>query len=195
MHNQNKSADPKRDTVLKNWVDAYSSSLYRRALYLTSNAAVAEDIVQETFLAATQYFDNYTAASAPGTWLHAILKNKVADYFRGRYRSDPPKQDEGDSDDSFFTPEGRWREEAIPAEWDNTPEHLLDDPAFTRVLEDCLNHLQPQWRDVLVAKFLTDKKGPDICQEFHINPTNFWQILHRAKLRVRHCLEQYWFQT
>ncbi len=183
-----------RDNILKKWVDAYAAGLYRRALYLTSSQETAEDLVQETFLAAARRFDSYTGESAPATWLHAILKNKVADHFRERYRNAPARQPAEEVENEFFTPEGRWRAEAVPAEWDNSPDNLLDDPNFNQMLQQCLGHLQPHWRDVVVAKFLTDKKGPDICQELNISPTNFWQILHRAKLQLRLCLEQHWFQ-
>jgi len=180
-------------SMLKIWVADYADDLFQRALYLTSHRETAEDLVQETFLAAAQQVARFSGNSSPRTWLAAILRNKVADYFRDRYRKSPNNQPEAAVEDSFFTPEGTWCPEAMPAEWDDSPVNLLDDPNFSHVLEDCLKHLPPAWHGVVVYKFLEDRKGNEICQKLGITTTNYWQILHRAKLQLRHCLEKQWF--
>ncbi len=120
-------------STLKNWVADYADDLFGRALYLTSHRETAEDLVQETFLAAAQQLARFSGKSSPRTWLHAILRNKVADYFRDRYRKSPNTQPETAVEDNFFTPEGTWRPEAMPAEWDDSPANLLDNPNFTTV--------------------------------------------------------------
>lgn len=183
-----------QNTILKNWVTDYADDLFRRALYLTSHRETAEDLVQETFLAAAQQLEHFGGKSSPRTWLYAILKNKVADHFRERYRKMPDAPLGTDAENDFFTPEGAWRPEAMPAEWDDSPANLLDNPNFGLVLEGCLGHLPRTWHDVVVLKFLEARKGIEICQELGITTTNFWQILHRAKLQLRLCLEQHWFQ-
>jgi RNA polymerase sigma-70 factor (ECF subfamily) len=179
---------------LQQWVNLYAADLYRRAYYLTSQRETAEDLVQETFLAATQQFRQFSGKSSPKTWLLGILNHKVADYFRLRFRQRPAQETELSANDTYFTESGAWRIEAWPSEWDDTPDNLLDIPEFGRVFEECLEHLPATWHDVLLLKFIEAKKSDEICQGLGLSTTNYWQIIHRAKLQMRHCLEQLWFQ-
>ncbi len=75
------------DATIKRWVGMYSDHLYSWAYYKTSNKETAEDLVQETFLAAVRSFEKFEGKSDPKTWLLSILKNKIADHFRKAYRS------------------------------------------------------------------------------------------------------------
>ncbi|MFA7327306.1 MAG: RNA polymerase sigma factor [Candidatus Kapaibacterium sp.] len=72
---------------IKSWVELYSDQLYTWAFYKTSDKETAEDLVQETFLAAINSFEKFEGKSEPKTWLLSILKNKIADHFRKVYRS------------------------------------------------------------------------------------------------------------
>ncbi|MBV6442601.1 MAG: sigma-70 family RNA polymerase sigma factor [Haliscomenobacteraceae bacterium CHB4] len=188
------SSEHEINSQLQQWVNLYAADLYRRAYYLTSHRETAEDLVQETFLAATQQFGQYEGKSAPKTWLQGILNHKVADYFRLRFRQKPSQDIDPSANDTYFTESGAWRTEALPAKWDDSPENLLDVPEFGRVFEECLEHLPATWHDVLLLKFIESKKSEEICQSLGITTTNYWQIIHRAKLQMRHCLEQLWFQ-
>ncbi|WP_418262403.1 RNA polymerase sigma factor [Flavobacterium faecale] len=69
-------------TVLEKWVHQFSDELYSWALYKTSSKETAEDLVQETFLAAYNKIDSFQEKSQPKTWLFSILNNKVVDYYR-----------------------------------------------------------------------------------------------------------------
>jgi RNA polymerase sigma-70 factor (ECF subfamily) len=64
------------------WVDLYGDYLYRFALYRVYEATIAEDMVQETFLAALGSFKNFQYRSSIKTWLTGILKHKIIDHFR-----------------------------------------------------------------------------------------------------------------
>ena len=70
---------------------------------------------------------------------------------------------------------------------------MLDDDEFQIVLNKCLDALPEQWGICVKLKYLTDKRGEEICQELDITPSNFWQIVHRAKLRLRDCIEKNWY--
>ena len=82
------------------WLDQHGDSLYRFALMRVRNPSTAEDMVQETLLAAWRARSNFAGGSAERTWLIAILKNKIIDYFR-RYRHEAPLLDNADTDDAI----------------------------------------------------------------------------------------------
>lgn len=188
MQIEHLSTTVKPSKILEDWVQQHSDSLFRRALFLTSNREVAEDIVQETFLAAVKAIDGFSGKSEPKTWLLGILNHKTADYFRQKFRNPEVGAD-------FFTASGDWKGELAPSkDWLNEPEHLLDIPDFQKVLHQCLDDLPETWRSAFLLKFLENKKGKAICQELGITQTNYWQMLHRAKLQLRHCVEVYWFK-
>jgi RNA polymerase sigma-70 factor (ECF subfamily) len=56
-----------------------------------------------------------------------------------------------------------------------------------------MNKLSPAWSSVMQLKYLEQKDGKEICQDLGITSSNFWQILCRAKLQVRACIEKNWF--
>ena len=77
----------KPDTTVKCWVDLYSDKMYTWALHKTSSIEIAEDLVQDTFLAAFQSISKFEGKSEPKTWLFAILNNKIAEHFRKQFRN------------------------------------------------------------------------------------------------------------
>ncbi|MBI3139910.1 MAG: sigma-70 family RNA polymerase sigma factor [Sphingobacteriales bacterium] len=189
----------KPETTIQCWVELYADKLYTRAFYKTGSQEVAEDLVQDCFLAAFQSLQKFEGKSEPATWLFAILNNKIAGYFRKKFRDAVvPAQNnqspDGPEGDFYFDANGEWRKEQRPEHWEEESLHLLDDPGFTTVLKNCLDHLPGNWQTAVQLKYLEEKKGELICQELGIAPTNFWQILHRAKLQLRKCLEIHWFK-
>ena len=71
-----------KDKVFTNWVNQYTDKLYDWTLYKTSSKEVAEDIVQDTFLAVYASMDKYESKSEPYTWIMAILNNKIIDFYK-----------------------------------------------------------------------------------------------------------------
>lgn len=187
---------PNLSVIFKNWVDLYSDKMYSWAFYKLGNKEEAEDIVQDTFLAALDSMEKFEGRSEPKTWLFSILNNKIAEYFRKVYRS--PVANENSINDNclntFFDNDGGWINNQIPAEWNNDKANLLDDTDFTKVLKNCMGNLPLQWNAAIQLKYIEEKKADTICQELQIATTNYWQILHRAKLQLRKCLEIHWFK-
>ncbi len=192
--------DPVTPTaVIESWVILYSNSLYSRALYMTSSKELAEDLVQDTFLAAHLQFDKFRDDSKPMTWLSAILKNKISDHYRKRYRNPVSGNSESSSSGNFvfelfFDENSRWNQKEKPQVWEEEELNLLDNKDFNTVLKSCLRKLPENWHSAIYLKYIEQKKGELICQELGISPTNFWQVLHRAKLQLRKCLELNWFK-
>lgn len=179
--------------LLTNWVNTYTGDLYGWAYHKLSNAELAKDLVQDTFLAASEKMDSFKAESSPKTWLFSILNHKIIDVYRKKVKE--PVTLDNQVFSSFFDEEGSWKNERKPKEWVEDENHLLDDAGFTDVLEKCMDALPENWSATVKLKYLMSKKGEEICQELGIAPTNYWQIIHRAKLQLRECIEINWFQA
>lgn len=182
------------------WVALYSSDLYSWAVYKTGQAGVAEDLVQEVFLQAFEHFQRFEGRSEPKTWLFSILNNKIADHFRKVYRQ-PDRVISGStgetaavSEDSYFQPDGNWQKDQEPRIWPQESGELLDNPDFQLIMKECLSRLPEKWHAALQLRYLEQKDSQFVCQELQLSSTNFWQILHRAKLQLRRCLELHWFK-
>jgi RNA polymerase sigma-70 factor (ECF subfamily) len=98
------------------------------------------------------------------------------------------------ADETYFDAEGSWKAEQRPVEWKADEGPLLDNTAFLETLTKCMSLLPQSWNLALQLKFLEETDSQDICQELNISATNFWQIIHRAKLQLRKCLEVHWFK-
>lgn len=188
------------DTI-KSWVELYSDTMYSWAFYKTSSKETAEDLVQETFLSAIQSFEKFESRSNPKTWLFAILSNKIVDHYRRQVKN-PHLSEQHQSEkggyyliDNLFDADKQWRKEERPKPWQVESENILDNGEFNKVLQNCMEKLPGTWLSAVQLKYLEEKKGELICQELQITPSNFWQILHRAKLQLRKCLELNWFKT
>lgn len=179
---------------LEIWIDQYSDELLRWAEYRLGDHDLAQDLVQETFLAAYEKFDTFKGDSSPKTWLSRILRNKITDYFRSAYYKRnvfEKEQGEDEGESQFFTPKGHWHTEDFEMGWESQ-DQLMDREDFQVLFKRCMDNLPQTWRDILAAKFFAKESGEAISQEFEISTSNYWQIIHRAKLSLKNCLEVYW---
>ncbi len=187
-----------KDRAIESWVKLYTTSLYNWALFKTSDKECAEDLVQDTFLAAYQQLSGFEEKSSPKTWLMAILNNKIKSFYRKKYKTTSNSEiDSNDNQvfDQMFNYNDRWKKGERPSLWELNDKHLLDNNDFNHILALCISRLPKHWATAINLKYLEEKKGEQICQEMDITPTNFWQILHRGKLQLRKCLEVNWFKA
>lgn len=185
----------------KNWVERYADDLYGYAITKCSSSDLAEDFVQDTFLSALNAIDNFKGNSSERTWLFSILKNKIADHYRKastRYEvSDSAIYggDEGQSFlDLFFDKSGEWSKQAKPKQWSVEEGNVLDDKEFQKAMQNCVGKLPANWHTAITLKYLEEKESDDICKELNVTASNYWVIMHRAKLMLRACLEKTWFR-
>ncbi|WGS87648.1 sigma-70 family RNA polymerase sigma factor [Methylomonas sp. UP202] len=171
--------------------------LFRYALLQLKDNELADDAVQETLLAAWQSSANFQGKAGLRTWLIGILKHKIADHWRRSAReitaSDFDQHDElsGENyEDDFFTENGRWISK--PAAW-NDPEAALKQQEFWTIYETCQNNLPPKMAQVFMLRELVGLEAEEVCQETGISDANYWVTMHRARLRLRECLEIRWF--
>lgn len=180
-----------KQQLVAHWVLTYSKEMLQWAGNRVPQKEVAEDLVQDTFLAAFQKAEEFQERSQVKTWLFGILKNKIADHFRQAYRIPTYEL----ISDPFFDDTETWKDNQTPKTWVAQSEtELLDDAGFRSVLEECLQRLPPKWHHSIHLKYIEQKEGPEVCQEVGISTTNYWQMLHRAKLQLRKCLEINWFK-
>ena len=180
---------------MSSWVKSYTKCLFAWALEKTADRQLAEDLVQDTFLAAAQSYSSFRGDSHPKTWLTGILKNNIAAHYRDSLRKNITVPLPSDQLSAFFNDSGKWMKHAEPQSWQGEPEYLTDIPAFNQVLHDCLENLPSAMNSCIRLKFLDEKKGEEVCQELGLTSTNYWQLVHRAKIHLRNCLEKNWFNT
>ena len=179
-------------TAFARQVEALRTPLLRFARTQLRNEAWAEDAVSETLLAALEKPQSFAGQSQLKTWLVGILKHKVIDQLRRHAREATltTDDDEQDLDELLFAQDGHWRE--APKDWGD-PEHQLRERQFFDVLEACVSHLPATQGRVFMMREWLELDTDEICKELAITSTNLWVLLHRARLRLRDCLQQTWF--
>ena len=174
-------------------VQALRPQLLRFARHQLRNDAWAEDAVSETLLAAQEKPLAYQGAAQLKTWLIGILKHKVIDQIRRHRReisTTTDADDDADLDDLLFRADGHWRE--TPADW-GQPAAALGQRQFFEVLEACVEHLPGQQGRIFLMREWLELDTDEICKETGVSATNLFVILHRARLRLRECLQARWF--
>lgn len=174
----------------EHWVDKYADALFRYAYIRTGSRDSAEDLVQETFLAALEGYRDFKGRSSIRTWLISILQHKISEHFRNAYRQ-PVKSSQIDSESHSFFENGHWKQ--MPARWSRNPEEETGNKEFRRVLLKCLQRLSSAVADAFILRELEMMEPSEICERLNISDTGLWSRLHRARLNLRHCLEKTWF--
>ena len=168
--------------------------LLRFARLQLRNDTWAEDAVSETLLAALTKPQSFSNRSQLKTWLVGILKHKVIDLLRQRKREVALDIDPGDGgeelDALMFKADGHYA--SPPADWGN-PEQELNSRQFFQVLEACTDKLPAAMGRVFLMREWLELSSDEICKELRLTPTNLYVQLHRARLRLRECLELNWF--
>jgi RNA polymerase sigma-70 factor (TIGR02943 family) len=171
--------------------------MVRFATLQLGEPALAEDAVQEAFVGALRGARSFAGRAAYRSWVFGILRHKIADQLRAQVRhgaapAAPPEPAHDAASDGFFEPDGHWTDDAAPAAWGD-PQGALHDEQFWRVFEACLDHLPAQQARVFMMREFVELDSGEICGAVGISTSNLNVSLHRARLRLRGCLEQHWF--
>lgn len=175
------------------WVDLYGDVLYRYAYSRTLNPAVAEDMVQETFLAALSSYTSFKGDSHFKTWLVGILKNKIIDHFRKISRESPALnlEDTPNPAEELFNKSGDWLRG--PEQWQNNPYQQAEDKDFWNTIQSCLYTTPERLAHAFTLRELNDLSTEEICHIMGISSSNCWVLLHRARLIMKDCMSIKWF--
>jgi len=188
-------SDPANDPSFETAVAQSRTYLLKFARLQLRDEAWAEDVVSETLLAALARPQAFAARSQLRTWLVGILKHKIVDVLRSRAREVTLNSGMDDEladplEHMAFKASGHFAER--PADWGN-PEQDLGSRQFMTILEACTEKLPAvQGRLFLMREWL-ELSSEEICKELGLTPTNLYVQLHRARLRLRECLELNWF--
>ncbi len=197
MDEKEKTASP-RQRSQSQWIEKHADALFNFAIIRLGDRETAKDLVQETFLSALQNLDSFRGESSEKTWLISILKNKIIDHYRKSKtaKSVPLTDDDGTFElDKYFDHEGEWKESARPVSWSGTGYHSLRSKEFLEILHICLSRLQELGREVFVSKYLDEMDSEEICKKLDVTASNYWVIMHRAKLQLRQCIERNWIRA
>jgi RNA polymerase sigma-70 factor (ECF subfamily) len=176
------------------WLTEHSDYLYRFALARLRDPHLAEDVVQETFIAAIKS-PSFAEQSAPRTWLTGILKHKIIDVMRKNMRevvATDLMHEEDANMDEFFDETGHWSEK--PLAWD-IPHDALEQKQFLVILQQCMDKLPSKLAALFLMRDIHETDNEEICKELSITSTNAWVMLYRARMGIRKCLEIHWLQA
>jgi len=191
MNEQNPSTIAQLDP--STWVENYGDYLYRYAVSRLRDGDAAEEAVQETMVSALKNASQFAGRGTERAWLLGILKLKIIDFYRSRKKNPINlSEDAGDISEMLFDANGCWKKEihsAIRQSLDS-----LDRLDFWRILKKCLEALPVRQSDVFTMRAMDERSAEDICKDLEITSTNYWVILHRARLQLSSCMKQSWFE-
>src|SRR5205085_7006321 len=186
-------------------IDQYHRALLRMALVFVSSKAVAEEVVQETWMGVLQGLSRFEGRSSLKTWIFRILTNCAKTRAQREGRSVPFSSlaayyDEGEeSGEPAVEPErltapdwerpGHWI--SFPRNWDDIPEERLLSQETLSAISMAIDALPPNQREVITLRDIEGWTSEEICRFLGISEVNSRVLLHRARSRVRKALEKY----
>ena len=176
------------------WIDNYSNYLFRYTIVRVNNHEVSKDLVQETFFSGLKSAKNFEGKATERTWLISILKRKIIDH----YRKTNSKKGQAEVRMNFYNDgenEGDWIEERVPQSWDNEVEKKIENKELQHQIDLCVDKLPKKYAMVFRMKTIQEIDTEVICKELGISSSNLWVIIHRARMQLRKCLEDNWFNN
>lgn len=187
-----------RDEVAFEWLlDRYDPSLHRVALSFVSSRSVADEVVQETWLAVVRGIDGFEGRSSLKTWICRILMNLARTRgvreqrvvsFTAAFGAD----DETFAPDRFRTTDPYRRHWAVlPEPWDEQPSDRLLAGETLAVVRDAIDRLPANQRTVICLRDIDGWSSAEVCALLEVSEANQRVLLHRARARVRQAVEDY----
>jgi RNA polymerase sigma-70 factor, ECF subfamily len=184
------------DLNAQTWLEEHGDYLYGYAFLKVKDKHLAEDMVQETFLAAIAAKNTFSGNSSVRTWLTSILKHKIIDNFRRQGRvsalSDLAGQSDEENLDHLFRNNGSWIEKPEPFP---SPDSALQQKQFWKIFLHCLSGLKSGQAEIFLAREIHGMNNEEICKHFSITPSNAWVLMHRARLALIQCLKSLWIDS
>ena len=155
----------------------------------------AEDAVQEALAAALSAQADAAEVLEPRSYLFGILKHKITDRLRRKYRTEIAIDDlpVDALDDELFDARGHWLDGAAPAAW-NAPDAQLQSDQFFAVVDACIHRLPAKVARVFSMKELLDCDAREVCDTLGLTQSDYWQCMSRARKQIQLCLTQTWFE-
>lgn len=182
-------------------VNQHHGTLIRMAMGYVADREVAEEVVQDTWMAVIESLNRFEGRSSLRTWVCGILIHKAKD--RGvrekrhtNFSAFEPYDDDNDEavDPSRFqhTGEGVGHWAFPPQPWDDqTPEKLLASKQAVDCMQRAIKDLPTTLKEVLILRDVEGVEAKEVCEMLNITETNLYVRLHRARERVRVAVETY----
>lgn len=177
----------------ENWVDTYADYLYNYAISRVNNEEMAKDLVQEAFFAGLKSAKNFKGQATERTWLVAILKRKIIDYYRKK-NSKKGRAEVKINFDKSEGPQDEWLENMVAGPSSSIPHNVIENEELGIALFHCIDLLPPKQGRAFRMKTLDDIGTEEICNILSINPSNLWVMIHRARQSLMNCLNEKWFK-
>jgi RNA polymerase sigma-70 factor (ECF subfamily) len=176
-------------------VDRYHLPLLRYARAHVRNPAVAEELVQDTWLALVQGIGRFQGRSTLKTWLFHVLAHKVSERVRHDVRlpSSPLLDEPAVAPERFQDERGRWPGHwaTPPPDWSSLPDEHVAERELLDQIERLIAGLPPRQRTVLILRDIEGLSSADVCQVLGVTDGGERVLLHRARSRLRQGLEDY----
>jgi RNA polymerase sigma-70 factor, ECF subfamily len=190
------------EEAFKKLVDEYGPFLMRLALMHVPSRAIAEEVVQDTWVAVLNGIDRFEGRSSLRTWIASILLNmartrghrerRVLPFSSLRRRREEGRDEPAVDPDRFQSRRdsnpGAWARP--PAEW-ASPEERLATQEARRVLLEAIAGLPPRQREVIALRDISGWSAEETRNALGLSETNQRVLLHRARSKVRQALERY----
>jgi len=185
-----------REKQFKGWVEDHSDILYGYCLRRTADAELAKDLVQETFLAAWRNREAYKGEASEKNWLFVILKSKLIDHYRklaNKATLEAIAQEHNDV--VYFDGEDHWRKGMYPKDRRVSFSQPVEVKEFYAIFRSCGKKLKELQYSVFVMKYVDGLESEEICKVLGLTSSNYWVLVHRAKVQLRACLEKNWMKS
>ena len=182
-------------------VEGYHSSLLRMAMVYVRNRAVAEEVVQETWVGVLRGIDRFEGRSSLRTWIFRILTNTAKTRAEREGRTVPFSAFSSETEsEAAVEPErfldqnaprwaGHWL--AAPSSWAGIPEDRMLAGETLACVEAAISELPPAQREVITLRDIDGWTSAEVCSLLSLSEANQRVLLHRARSKVRRALEAY----
>lgn len=183
---------------LEEQLPALRQRLLKQARLAVYDVSLAEDLVQDTLLAVFEKTEEHRGQASLTTWATAILKNKVADWYRSpnrkRYVQVVDEEDDAQLDESVAAQFGESGAHARPIPAWQQPENRTEQRQMMKAMEGCMECLPKQTGRVFMMREWLGFETTEICARLQITADNCRTILHRARMGMRECMQRKWLR-
>lgn len=181
-------------TFIEQWARDWRGPMLRFALLHLQPREEAEDAVQDTLAAMLEVSSDTFGQSDPRRYLFGILKHKITDRVRRKYRPEVGYQEafEDELDNVLFNERGHWVQGVAPPAW-TTPDEQLHTDQFFAVVDICVHKLPAKPARVFSMKELLECEPEEICTTLGLSKADYWQCMSRARKQIQLCLNENWF--
>jgi RNA polymerase sigma-70 factor (ECF subfamily) len=189
------------ESAFSTLVSLYHAPLRRLALSYVRSAAVADEVVQETWLGVIRGIHGFEERASLKTWIFRILTNTAKTRAERESRMVPLSAlaaTDSDSDETAVDPDrffdqqqarwpGHWA--SPPARWDELPAEHLEGRELLDAMKGAIEELPSRQRQVIVLRDIEGWDAEEVCRVLELSEANQRVLLHRARSKVRQALE------